>query len=85
MDFGGVTMESSLIRKIFNTDNAIKIGYKFYGDAGKPDCYIERLYVREDGQHFLFSFGGSGSPYAVSKIKLISIKQAIDWLDSFEQ
>ncbi len=53
--------------------------YSYYGD---PKGYEETLYAMPDGKLFLYTNGGSESPYTKESIKRVSKKAAEAWLSN---
>lgn len=72
-------MQKKISKKVYDTDQASNLGCKYVGEYGQPDGYEERLFVNEDGQHFLYGIGGSESKYAEPTIELLSTEQADEW------
>lgn len=72
-------MKKTINRKIFDTDNAVDLGCRYYGEFGTPEGYEERLFAKKDGQHFIYGVGGPYSKYAEPTIEVITEGQAEEW------
>ena len=72
-------MKATIKKKVYDTDKATSLGHKYTGEYGQQDGFEERLFVTQDGQHFIYGVGGSDSPYAKPEIKLVTEKQAAQW------
>ena len=72
-------MKKVINRKVFNTDTATELGYKYFGDFGSPFGYEERLFITKSGQHFIYGIGGYESVHCAPNIKLITPDEAKVW------
>ena len=72
-------MRKTIDKKVYDTNRASHLGFKYVGEFGQPDGYEEQLFVTKTGQHFIYGIGGPESPYSKAAIKLITARQAGAW------
>ena len=72
-------MKSTIKGKAYSTETATCLGHRYVGEFGQDDGYEERLFVTDDGQHFIYGCGGAGSVYSKPKIKLMKAEKAEIW------
>lgn len=68
----------------YDTDSAELIGKRTYGSLGDPKGYEECLFKTSEGKYFLYTNGGSESPYRREGIKRFSVLRAEAWLGDIE-
>ena len=73
-------MKKIIKGRIYDTDKAKQLNFKYVGEYGDADGYEEKLYLTKSGQYFIFGAGGSESPYPQPVIKPIEKEQADEWL-----
>jgi hypothetical protein len=67
---------------LYDTANST-IDKKFtFGAPGDPFGYEETLYITEQGQYFIYTFGGVNSKYPSEDITPISRENVRDWVMS---
>ena len=69
-------MKQKIKGRVYDTENAENIGYKFTGEFGQSDGYEEQLYITKTGQLFIYGIGGADSPYPEPAIKLAAKEEA---------
>ena len=72
-------MRATIKRKVYDTDDAAQLGFRYFGEFGQPDGYEERLFADQNGQHFIYGIGGPESPYSEPIIRLLTARQAVNW------
>ena len=72
-------MKKIIEKKIYDTDTAKQLAFKYVGNFGDANGYEERLYVTKMKLYFIFGTGGSESPYPEQTIKPITQEQAEAW------
>ncbi|MCL2099128.1 MAG: hypothetical protein FWH24_01655 [Oscillospiraceae bacterium] len=72
-------MKKVIKRKIYDTDTAKQLAFKYVGEFGEACGYEERLYITKRGLYFIFGCGGSDSPYSEPTIKPITKEHADEW------
>jgi hypothetical protein len=72
-------MKAIINEKAYSTYDAKCLGYRHLGEFGQQDGFEEQLYVAEDGQHFLYGYGGPDSPYTEPEIVLLTEQEANNW------
>ena len=72
-------MKKTISRKVYDTDKATSLGFRYVGEFGHANGFEEQLFLTKAGQHFIYGIGGSESPYNEPIIKLITDKQADEW------
>ena len=73
-------MKKIIKGRIYDTDKAKQLNFKYVGEFGEAGGYEERLHLTKSGQYFIFGAGGSESPYPQPVIKPIEKEQADEWL-----
>ena len=73
-------MKKIIKGRIYDTEKAKQLNFKYVGEYGDADGYEEKLYLTKSGQYFIFGAGGSESPYPQPVIKPIEKEQADEWL-----
>ena len=73
-------MKKVIKGRIYNTEKAKQLNFKYVGEFGDADGYEERIFLTKSGQYFIFGTGGPDSPYPQPKIKPIEKEQADEWL-----
>ena len=76
----GKRMKKIIKGRIYDTDKAKQLNFKYAGEYGDAGGYEERLYLTKSGQYFIFGTGGSDSLYPKPTIKPIKKEQADEWL-----
>ena len=72
-------MKKVICKVEYDTENAVIVEKKTFGEFGDPAGYEETLYQKEDGKYFLYVNGGEESPYTEENIKRMSAKAAAEW------
>lgn len=72
-------MEKIVKGVVYNTDAMAVVKKVTHGAFGDPAGYEETLYVAENGNYFLYTFGGEESPYAKEKLTALSKVKAAAW------
>lgn len=72
-------MEKIVKGVVYNTDAMAVVKKVTHGVFGDPAGYEETLYVAENGNYFLYTFGGEASPYAKEKLTALSKVKAAAW------
>ena len=72
-------MRKIINRRVYDTDTAKQLSFKYVGKFGETHGYEERMYLTEKGLYFIFGVGGSDSPYPKESIKPITKEQADEW------
>ena len=73
-------MKRTICNKEYDTEAARLILKNAVGGYGEPTGYEEALYQTADGSYFLYTNGGSNSPYREERITRLSKKSAEAWL-----
>lgn len=73
-------MKKLICKVEYDTESAELIAKKAFGTFGDSDGYEESLYKTADGKFFLYTNGGTDSPYTKEDIKRMSKEKAEDWL-----
>ena len=77
-------MKKIICKKEYDTETATLLCKATVGSFGDPMGYEESLYMTPDGRAFLYTNGGSESPYPPEKITRLSKKNADAWLAEHE-
>lgn len=77
-------MKKIICKKEYDTETATLLCKATVGSFGDPMGYEESLYMTPDGNAFLYTNGGSESPYPTEKITRLSKKNADAWLAEHE-
>ena len=72
-------MKETINKVVYDTDEAVELGFKYCEWFGAPEGYEERLFITNDGQYFIYGAGGPESKYAEPVIELLSDEQAEEW------
>ncbi|MDR0222948.1 MAG: hypothetical protein LBI38_05385 [Oscillospiraceae bacterium] len=72
-------MKAKIDGKTYDTEKAVRIGHRYYGEFGQPEGYEEQLFVANNGRHFVYGVGGSESPYSKPGIKLLPADGESGW------
>jgi len=72
-------MKKTINRKVYDTEKAEHVAYRYAGEFGRPDGYEERLFVKKNGEHFVYGIGGHESKYGEPAIMPMTDKQAKEW------
>ena len=72
-------MEKTINKKVYDTDSAVELGYRYDGWFGASEGYEERLFITDEGQYFIYGVGGPDSKYAEPVIALIPDEKAEEW------
>ena len=73
-------MKKIICKVEYDTEVSDVVYKNTFGSFGDADGYEETLYVTKDGKYFLYTNGGSESPYATEDIKRMSKANADKWL-----
>ena len=73
-------MKKVICKVEYDTDTAELLAKKSVGSFGDADGYEESLYKTADGKFFLYTNGGSESPYTKEDIKRLAKAKADEWL-----
>lgn len=69
-------------RHLYDTDKAVTLGHKNFGEFGDASGYEETLMKNRAGYYFLVGIGGDLSPYNnAPSIRPISETAAMSWLN----
>ena len=74
-------MKKIICKKEYDTETATlikKYAYSYYGD---PNGFEETLYQTPEGFYFIYTNGGSDSPYVTEDIKRIGKAKAEQWIN----
>ena len=74
-------MKKTIGKKVYDTEKATLIKKYTSGNFGDLQGYEETLYQDDKGAYFLYTNGGSNSPYASENIKAMGKAKAEDWLN----
>ena len=74
-------MKKTICKVEYDTEKSVLIGKVANGAWGDPKGFEETLYQTIDGKYFLYTFGGSESPYPEENIKRMSAKVAEEWIN----
>lgn len=66
--------------KIYDTETASVVKKVTCGAFGDPAGYETTMYLTDEGDYFLYTFGGEASPYAKETITAYSKAKAQEWL-----
>ncbi len=66
--------------KVYDTDKATIVKKVTVGYYGDPAGYEATLYQTEDGEYFLYTYGGEATPYAKETITAYTKTKATEWL-----
>lgn len=66
--------------KIYDTETASIVKKVTCGAFGDPAGYETTMYLTDEGDYFLYTFGGEASPYAKETITAYSKAKAQEWL-----
>lgn len=67
-------------RRVYNTETAIELGTRAFGQYGDPAGYEETLFQTKKGLYFVVGRGGDASPYAEGEdIRPLSEEDAQAW------
>ena len=72
-------MKKSIKRKMYDTDTAKQINFKYVGEYGEANGYEERLYITKRNLYFIYGIGGPESPYPQETITPVTKEQADAW------
>ena len=72
-------MKQKIKGKVYDTEIAKHLAFKFVGEFGQEHGYGEQLFVTKAGQHFVYGTGGPDSPYPEPQIKLLTEEHALSW------
>lgn len=72
-------MKKIICKVEYDTENAVLIEKRTFGELGDPKGYEECLYQKENGKFFLYVNGGAESVYAKEDIKRLSAAKADEW------
>ena len=75
-------MQKIICKKLYDTDTATLLKKVTYGTYGSPDGWEESLYQTESGHYFLYTNGGTESPYTTENITRLSSVKKDEWLHS---
>ena len=75
-------MKKIICKVEYDTACAELIAKKTVGEFGDPAGFEESLYKTEGGKFFLYTNGGTESPYTKESIKRMSAAKADEWLAS---
>ena len=73
-------MKKVICKVEYDTENAVIVEKRTFGEFGDPAGYEETLYQKEDGKYFLYVNGGADSKYPTEDIKRMSAKVAEAWI-----
>ncbi len=68
-------------KKVFDTETATIVEKKTHGVYGDPAGYEMTMYRTPEGDFFLYTYGGTESPYKVEKIAGYTKARAADWMN----
>ena len=74
-------MKKIICKVEYDTENAVLIEKRTFGELGDPKGYEETLYQTPDGAYFLYTNGGAESAYPEEGIKRLSAKNASSWIE----
>ena len=72
-------MKKTVKDVVYDTDAMAVVKKVAHGEYGDPAGYEETLYVAENGNYFLYTFGGETSPYPTEKLTSLSKVKAHAW------
>jgi len=72
-------MRKIIKRKIYDTDTAKQLSFKYIGEYGDSTGYEERLYMTNRGLYFVYGIGGADSPYPRETIKPVTKEEVDAW------
>lgn len=73
-------MKKIICKKEYDTEKSTLVKKFTVGEFGSSDGYEETLYATEGGNYFLYTNGGSDSPYKKEDIKRLSRAAAEEWI-----
>ena len=73
-------MKKIICKKEYDTEASSSVKKFTSGEFGSADGYEETLFVTEGGNYFLYTNGGTESPYKKEDIKRMSRAAAEEWL-----
>ena len=75
-------MQKIICKKVYDTETATMIKKFTFGNFGDNPGYEETLYQTQDGSYFIYTNGGSESPYKSEGIKSIAKTKVDEWLNN---
>ena len=72
-------MKKNIKRRIYDTDTAKQLAFKYVGEFGDTHGYEERLYITKRNLYFIYGTGGPDSPYPQPIIKPLTKEHAEAW------
>ena len=75
-------MQKIIRKKVYDTETATIIKKFVFGNFGDNSGYEETLYQTTDGSYFIYTNGGSESPYKSEAIKSIAKTKVDEWLNN---
>ena len=73
-------MKKVILNVEYDTEDSQLIEKRTYGCLGDPKGYEECMFKTRDGRYFLYTNGGTESPYRCEGIKRFSQSRAEAWL-----
>lgn len=73
-------MKKIICKVTFDTETAMIVEKRTFGNFGDPKGYEETLYTTPEGKLFLYTNGGDSSRYKTEGIKRMSKDAADKWL-----
>ena len=72
-------MKKIICKVEYDTENAVIVEKRTFGEFGDPKGYEETLYQMPNGKFFLYVNGGAESIYPEENIKRLSADKANEW------
>lgn len=72
-------MKKTVRGKVYDTDQMAVIKKVAHGVYGDPAGYEETLYQAENGNYFLYTYGGEQSPYKEEKLVSLNKTRLEAW------
>ena len=75
-------MKKTICKKEYDTDTATLVHKYTCGSFGDPTGYEESLYQTPGGLYFVYTNGGTASPYPTEGIQRLAKVKVNAWLDT---
>ena len=75
-------MKKIICKVEYDTDAAVLVEKRVFGEFGDPAGYEESLYQTADGKFFLYVNGGAESIYTKEDIKRMSAAKVKEWQEN---
>ena len=72
-------MKKIIQGRIYDTNTAKQLAFKYIGEFGETHGYEERLYITKSKMYFIYGTGGPDSPYPKPTIKPLTEEHALAW------